>query len=139
MCFFLISMVNNFTMNELEHNVTTFIEENDLCDTLIALTMELKSRNWKDNDDKVFYCFKDNPVGFTRLYEKKIGKEFGVDDKCITEATEAFFNDEIVEKANKYADFFNEVREEGDPFFTFLLLLGYAQSGCTWGKDKEAK
>lgn len=126
-------------MNELEHNVTTLIEENDPCDTFIALIMELKSRNWKDNDDKVFYCFKDNPVDFTRIYEKMIGKDFGVDDKCITKATEAFLNDEIVAKANKYAEFFNEVKEEGDPFFTFLLLLGYAQHGCAWGKYKQTK
>lgn len=124
-------------MNELQHTVTTFIEESEPCDNLISLIMELKSRHWKDDDDKIVSCFKNNPTDFTRLYEKMSGKDFGVEDECIVKSVEAFFNDEVTAKAKKYAEFFNEVRAEGDPFFTFLLLLGYTQSGCTWGKKEQ--
>ena len=122
-------------MNEIEHSVTTFIEENKPCDSIISIIMEMKSRYWKDDNDKIVICFKNNPIDFTRIYEKITQKEFGVEDEAISDLTETFFSDEVTEKSKKYADFFNKMKDD-DPSSTFLMmLLGFIQSGCTWGKE----
>lgn len=61
-------------MNELQHNVTTFIEENNPCDTFLGLLFEMNYRYWNDEKDKVLQYFIKNPIEFTRLYEQMTDK-----------------------------------------------------------------